>query len=321
MADSQYTNVPPSSGNNNNPYLQGGQNNGQTSDYQASSMGAPAYPGSHPGTPQSGTSDYVQTTPVKQGMVGQLTGHVHKAEGFMGGLWGHLTAGPSVAGTAVGKLNNLKLWNPQAAEKSWRETFHPAPNDVFKNYFTCHLSTTTGAVPGTLFISTNTVSFSSDRPLQFTSAPGKIVSSFYNVNLPLNRVSSVTKTHNKSRPQEKYIQLSTVDNHQFWFMGFLSYEKAVETIESVSREAKISFQNDNSLQNSPQGQSGFNPNQNPNQVPNQQPNQNLNQNSSLVPNQNSNQISSQNPNQYPNQYPNQMTHESEGKTPQLQSQT
>ena len=30
----------------------------------------------------------------------------------------------------------------------------------------------------------------------------------------------------KEDPPEKYIQLTTVDGHDFWFMGFVNYEKA-----------------------------------------------------------------------------------------------
>jgi len=32
-------------------------------------------------------------------------------------------------------------------------------------------------------------------------------------------------------PAEKYIQVISVDNHEFWFMGFLNYDGAVTSLQ------------------------------------------------------------------------------------------
>lgn len=34
----------------------------------------------------------------------------------------------------------------------------------------------------------------------------------------------------KETPPEKYINIVTVDGHEFWFMGFVSYDKAVKNL-------------------------------------------------------------------------------------------
>jgi hypothetical protein len=39
----------------------------------------------------------------------------------------------------------------------------------------------------------------------------------------------------RENQSEKYIQIVTVDGHDFWFMGFVNYDKAVKNLsEGVS---------------------------------------------------------------------------------------
>lgn len=49
---------------------------------------------------------------------------------------------------------------------------------------------------------------------------------FGQVVVPLVNVETVNPVVMKETPPEKYIQLTTVDGHEFWFMGFVNYEKA-----------------------------------------------------------------------------------------------
>lgn len=44
--------------------------------------------------------------------------------------------------------------------------------------------------------------------------------------IPLANVGSVNPVVMKENPVESYIQLVTVDGHDFWFMGFVNFEKA-----------------------------------------------------------------------------------------------
>ena len=39
----------------------------------------------------------------------------------------------------------------------------------------------------------------------------------------------------KVKPQEKYIQIVTVDGHDFWFMGFVNYDKGVQNMQLALR--------------------------------------------------------------------------------------
>lgn len=55
------------------------------------------------------------------------------------------------------------------------------------------------------------------------------------VMIPLAKISMVNPVIMKENPPEKYIQIVTVDGHEFWFMGFVNFEKALShLLDSVS---------------------------------------------------------------------------------------
>ncbi|CAI0555734.1 unnamed protein product [Linum tenue] len=102
-------------------------------------------------------------------------------------------------------------------ESLYKQTFTTYPNEKLKKRFTCYLSTATGPVAGTLYLSNIHAAFCSDRPLSVAAPSGqKIVG----VNPVVMR--------EKNPPPEKYIQVVTVDGHDFWFMGFVNFDKAVK---------------------------------------------------------------------------------------------
>lgn len=51
--------------------------------------------------------------------------------------------------------------------------------------------------------------------------------------LPLNQVRTVSPSASMWRPSERYIQVATTDNHEFWFMGFVSYDKALKHLSDA----------------------------------------------------------------------------------------
>ena len=53
--------------------------------------------------------------------------------------------------------------------------------------------------------------------------------------IPLGNIGNVNPVTMKENPPEKYIQIVTSDGHDFWFMGFVNYDKAVKNLsEGVS---------------------------------------------------------------------------------------
>jgi hypothetical protein len=63
--------------------------------------------------------------------------------------------------------------------------------------------------------------------------------------IPLGKISTVNPVIMKESPPEKYIQIVTIDGHEFWFMGFVNFEKASHhLLEKASnlREAEYAIQ-------------------------------------------------------------------------------
>lgn len=44
--------------------------------------------------------------------------------------------------------------------------------------------------------------------------------------IPLGNIGTVNPVVMKENPPEKYIQIVTTDGHDFWFMGFVNFDKA-----------------------------------------------------------------------------------------------
>lgn len=59
------------------------------------------------------------------------------------------------------------------------------------------------------------------------------VVSIKQVVIPLQQIRSVNPLTSKINPAEKYIQVVSVDNHEFWYMGFVNYDNAVKTLQEV----------------------------------------------------------------------------------------
>lgn len=53
--------------------------------------------------------------------------------------------------------------------------------------------------------------------------------------VPLGNIGAVNPVIMRENQSEKYIQIVTVDGHDFWFMGFVNYDKAVKNLsEGIS---------------------------------------------------------------------------------------
>ncbi|KAL6622842.1 hypothetical protein ACP70R_032721 [Stipagrostis hirtigluma subsp. patula] len=165
-----------------------------------------------------------------------------KAEELASNIWLNLKTAPSMSDAAMGKLSlGAKALTEGGFDKLYKQTFSSAPDEQVKKTFACYLSTATGPVAGTLYLTNMNVAFCSDRPLSFTAPSGQTAWSYYKVMIPLNKIATVEPVTTKENPPEKYIHVVTVDSHDFWFMGFVSYDKAVHNlVEAVSQHGATS---------------------------------------------------------------------------------
>ncbi|KAJ6837131.1 putative GEM-like protein 5 [Iris pallida] len=161
----------------------------------------------------------------------------HKAETLASNVWGNLKTAPSMTDAAWGKLNlTAKAISEGGFESLYKQTFPTEVSERLKKTFACYLSTSTGPVAGTLYLSTHALAFCSDRPLSFTAPSGQVAWSYYKVAIPLAKVEAVSPVAVKE--DERYVQVTTVDGHEFWFMGFVNYDKAVtHLLDAVSDSA------------------------------------------------------------------------------------
>ncbi|KAH6785017.1 hypothetical protein C2S51_037472 [Perilla frutescens var. frutescens] len=158
-----------------------------------------------------------------------------KAEDLAGNMWQHLKTGPSVADAAVGKIaRGTKVLAEGGYEKVFQNTFENAPEEKLMKYYGCYLSTSSGPVVGVIYLSTAKVAFCSDDPLSYKVPESEEVRwSYYKVVVPLHQLKAVNASTSKINPAEKYIQIISVDNHEFWFMGFLNYDSAVKNLQDA----------------------------------------------------------------------------------------
>ncbi|XP_057490278.1 GEM-like protein 1 [Actinidia eriantha] len=155
-----------------------------------------------------------------------------KAEDLAGNMWQHLKTGPSFADAAVGRIaQGTKVLAEGGYEKVFRQTFETVPEEQLLKSYACYLSTSAGPVMGVLYLSTAKLAFCSDNPLSYKVGE-ETQWSFYKVVIPLHQLKAVNPSTSKVNAAEKYIQIISVDNHEFWFMSFVNYDSAVKNLKS-----------------------------------------------------------------------------------------
>lgn len=59
--------------------------------------------------------------------------------------------------------------------------------------------------------------------------------------IPLGNIGSINPVIMKDNSTERYIQILTVDGQDFWFMGFVHYEKACQNLsQTISTPLEVS---------------------------------------------------------------------------------
>ncbi|KAJ0960106.1 hypothetical protein J5N97_000109 [Dioscorea zingiberensis] len=140
-----------------------------------------------------------------------------------------------------GKLSlGARIIQAGGVERVFRQLFDVKKGENLLKASQCYLSTTAGPIAGLLFISNQKIAFHSDRPLTFSSSGG-LARLPYKVVIQIRRIKSVNPCENASNPNKKYIQIVTVDEYEFWFMGFICYQKSVKYLEQAIAETQLSF--------------------------------------------------------------------------------
>lgn len=150
----------------------------------------------------------------------------------------HFKLSKSVSDTLKGKLIlGAEIVTKGGVDNLFKELFSVEPEEKLLKSFACYLYTTTEPVAGVIFISTQKIAFCSERRLAFSSPSGGLGRSYYRVVIQVKEVSSVYSCENSEKHSEKYIKIHTVDKGEFWFMGFINFNKALKYMKTAVESA------------------------------------------------------------------------------------
>ncbi|KAK9280980.1 hypothetical protein L1049_003871 [Liquidambar formosana] len=162
-----------------------------------------------------------------------------KAEVLADNVWHHLKTSPSLTNAAMARLaQGTKVLTEGGHDKVFQQAFGILPGEKVLKAYACYLSTSSGPMIGTLYISTKRMTFCSDFPLYHYSSTGQQEWMYYKVVVQLDQLSTVGPSGNSLNPSEKYIRIITRDGHEFWFMGFISYEKALKNLTEALQHSR-----------------------------------------------------------------------------------
>ncbi|KAL9996016.1 putative GEM-like protein [Helianthus debilis subsp. tardiflorus] len=117
--------------------------------------------------------------------------------------------------------------------KIFRKKFSTMDSEELLHATQCYLYTTAGAIAGMLFVSTERVGFCSNRSLKMHSTIGEVLKFQYKISIPLGKIKGVGESMNLKKPSNKYVELVTVDDFNFWFLGFPNYRKTLRYLHQI----------------------------------------------------------------------------------------
>uniref|UniRef100_A0A7N0UNX7 GRAM domain-containing protein n=1 Tax=Kalanchoe fedtschenkoi TaxID=63787 RepID=A0A7N0UNX7_KALFE len=156
-----------------------------------------------------------------------------KTQTLAGNFWQHLKTSPSFADAAVGRIaQGTKVLAEGGYENIFKQNFELLADEKLLKTYACYLSTSSGPIMGVLYLSTAKLAFCSDNPLSYKVGE-QTEYSYYKVSIPRHQLKSVNPSTSTTNPSEKFIQLISVDNHEFWFLAFVHYESAVKSLQAA----------------------------------------------------------------------------------------
>lgn len=144
--------------------------------------------------------------------------------------------------TTMNKLVKGKLSFIGGIDKMFRRIFSVREGEKVLRASHCCLYTTAGPIAGRLFISTEKLAFCSDRPIaKVSSTTGESLRFHYKIVIPLRKIERLNQNENVKKPSQKYLQIVTTDDFEFWFMGFRYYNKTFKCLQQVCSLPKLNL--------------------------------------------------------------------------------
>ncbi|MCD9642198.1 hypothetical protein HAX54_028881 [Datura stramonium] len=167
-----------------------------------------------------------------------VIGKMNKLRGRMDclaqGIREHVSLSPKLTESVKGKLSlGAKILQAGGLEKIFKQKFSVRDDEKLLMVSQCYLSTTAGPIAGLLFISTDKIAFCSERSIKLLSPTGKLLTFHYKVSIPISKIMKAKESANREKPSQKYIQVITEDDFEFWFMGFLNHQKTLRYLQQA----------------------------------------------------------------------------------------
>ncbi|XP_052183833.1 GEM-like protein 4 isoform X3 [Diospyros lotus] len=160
-----------------------------------------------------------------------------KSHSFAYRIREHLRMGPKLSETVKGKLSlGATILRKGGRENIFRHVFGMRREEGEKllKASQCYLFTTAGPIAGILFISTFKIAFCSERSIPLPSPSGPpFLTTRYKVSIPIEKIKRAGESENANKPEDKYVEIVTEDGFEFWFMGFVRYEKAITNLHKA----------------------------------------------------------------------------------------
>ncbi|KAG6396843.1 hypothetical protein SASPL_143000 [Salvia splendens] len=158
---------------------------------------------------------------------------------FAQGIREHVKIGPKFSETVKGKLRlGARILEVGGVEKVFMKNFEVVDGEKLFTASQCYLSTTSGPIAGLLFVSSERVAFCSDRSIKLSSPNIKL---HYKVMIPLRKIRRAVEIENVKKPRQKYVEIVTEDNFDFWFMGFLNHQTTLRHLQQAIHQARRHF--------------------------------------------------------------------------------
>lgn len=155
------------------------------------------------------------------------------------GIREHVRLGPKLSETVKGKLSlGARILHLGGVDKVFNQKFDIRDGEKLLKASQCYLSTTAGPIAGLLYISNHRVAFCSERLIKISSPSGKLVKIHYKVMIPLRKITRANESENAKKPAQKYVQVVTDDNFDFWFMGFLNHQRTFKYLLQAIHQAR-----------------------------------------------------------------------------------
>ncbi|KAK7270704.1 hypothetical protein RJT34_26061 [Clitoria ternatea] len=184
--------------------------------------------------PQTPTSNGSSTPYKTKGKKHPMKKDTRKGNSFAYGIHEHVKLGSNLSEILKGKLSlGVRIIQEGGRGNIFKIVFGKKENEKLLKASQCYLYTTAGPIAGILFISTEKVAFYSERPTTFYSAAGELVKSPYKVLIPIEKIKEVNESQNVNKVEQKYIEIVTEDDSEFWFLGFFRYEKALRNLKKA----------------------------------------------------------------------------------------